>query len=249
MKTEIRQQLIALASAYETESFLHDDPSRFMHLAATGADRELTAFVASCLSYGRRELFMPRIQWIVDQCQCRPSQWLRSGAFRAAVPDSSRTFYRLNTWHHLRQLLEALARLIEEEENLGCYVRKRARTGLEALQALTDLFRPWDVGQLVPSGTASACKRLCMFLRWMVRDGSPVDLGLWTFIDKRTLLIPLDAHVMHEAQRLGLIRSHTAAMGTALKLTAQLRTIFPDDPTKGDFALFGYGIDAGKEHP
>ena len=81
-----------------------------------------------------------------------------------------------------------------------------------------------------------------MFLRWMVRDGSPVDLGLWTFIDKRTLIMPLDTHVLQEAARLKLISGKTASMRTAAQLTETLRQAFPDDPLKGDFALFGDGI-------
>lgn len=248
MKKEIRQQLMVYASAYETERFLHDDPSQFMHRVEGRSNRELTAFVASCLSYGRRALFLPKIQWIADQSLGQPERWLKTGAFRASVPDSDATFYRLNTWHHLRQLLEALARLITDEESLGHYVCRRARTAPEALTALTDYFRSWDAGHLVPANTHSACKRLCMFLRWMVRDDSPVDLGLWTFIDKRSLLIPLDAHVMQEALRLGIIGSHSAGMATVKRLTAEMKKVFPDDPAKGDFALFGYGVDEERHH-
>ncbi len=79
------------------------------------------------------------------------------------------------------------------------------------------------------------------------RDGtwhSHVDLGLWAdFIDKRTLFIPLDTHVMQEATRLGLIKNKSASWHTVVQLTDSLRNIFPHDPAKGDFALFGVGID------
>lgn len=82
-----------------------------------------------------------------------------------------------------------------------------------------------------------------MFLRWMVRDHSPVDLGLWNnIIDKRSLIIPLDTHVMKEANALGLISTRTTSMPTARRLTQKLAEIFPDDPAKGDFALFGYAM-------
>ena len=83
-----------------------------------------------------------------------------------------------------------------------------------------------------------------MFLRWMVRDGSPVDLGLWSDImDRRTLIMPLDTHVVQESLRMGLLKSRTASMGTARRLTDAMLEIFPDDPLKGDFALFGLGVD------
>jgi uncharacterized protein (TIGR02757 family) len=77
----------------------------------------------------------------------------------------------------------------------------------------------------------------------MVRDNSPVDLGLWAdFIDRKTLIIPLDTHVLSQSVRLGLLNSKTASMATARRLTAALSTVFPDDPLRGDFALFGYGV-------
>ena len=83
-----------------------------------------------------------------------------------------------------------------------------------------------------------------MFLRWMVRDGSPVDLGLWSDImDRRTLIMPLDTHVVQESLRMGLLKSRTASMGTARRLTDAMLEIFPADPLKGDFALFGLGVD------
>ena len=82
-----------------------------------------------------------------------------------------------------------------------------------------------------------------MFLRWMVRNESPVDLGVWEhFIDKRNLIMPLDTHVMQQAQKLGFISTKTANMRTAIELTKQMRKIFPHDPLKGDFALFGHGV-------
>ena len=112
-----------------------------------------------------------------------------------------------------------------------------------ALAAVEALCRHFGTSAVVPKDASSACKRLCMFLRWMVRDSSPVDLGLWAdFMDKRSLIVPLDTHVLTEASALGLIHSRNASMSSALRLTSTLATIFPDDPLKGDFALFGYGV-------
>ena len=73
------------------------------------------------------------------------------------------------------------------------------------------------------------------------------DLGLWSdIIDKRTLIMPRDTHGLQEANRLGLLKSKTATMATAMKLTESLRALFPEDPLKGDFALFGVGVDEAK---
>lgn len=117
-------------------------------------------------------------------------------------------------------------------------------TCLDVIRALTAWFAAHGSSGVVPKNALSSCKRLCMFLRWMVRDGSPVDIGLWSdIIDRRTLIMPMDTHVVQEANRLGLIHSKSTTMAAAIKLTERLREIFPDDPLKGDFALFGYGID------
>ena len=97
---------------------------------------------------------------------------------------------------------------------------------------------------IVPKGKSSANKRVHMFLRWMVRRDSPVDLGLWTWADPAELLIPLDVHVMQEAAKLGLIgQKATASRKTAEELTAALCEAFPADPCRGDYALFGLGVD------
>ena len=143
----------------------------------------------------------------------------------------------------MHSLLAALQQMITEYGSIGNYIEANATDGFTAVKAITDYFASKNIETIIPKNTTSACKRVCMFLRWMVRDNSPVDLGLWSsFIDKRTLIIPMDTHVLQEANRLGLINCKTASMSAAHKLTTRLAEIFPDDPLKGDFALFGYGV-------
>lgn len=88
----------------------------------------------------------------------------------------------------------------------------------------------------------SACKRLCMYLRWMVRPG-PVDFGLWTSITPAELICPLDTHVARVAHRLGLLTREKSDWKAALELTSALRTLEPSDPVRYDFALFSLGAD------
>ncbi|HEY9543068.1 TIGR02757 family protein [Prevotella sp.] len=243
MKKETQTLLREYAKTYETAQFLKGDPSWFMHQVTGQANRETTAFIASCLSYGNRKLFMPKIQQLIDLAQGNLHEWITEGNYRKAFPDNGDTFYRLQTFHHMRQLFDGLAALFQTHHSLGIYFQARqVTTAMEALVLLTEYFSKWDVGHLVPHSTASSCKRLCMFLRWMVRTDSPIDLGLWTFIAPQSLLMPLDTHVLHEAMRLKLIDNKTASMRTVIKLTEQLLLVFPDDPLKGDFALFGYGM-------
>ena len=104
-------------------------------------------------------------------------------------------------------------------------------------------FQEQEAVGIVPKNASSSCKRVCMFLRWMVRTDSPVDLGIWSdLISLRSLIMPLDTHVIQQSLQLGLITSKTTSMSVARKLTDKLLEIFPDDPLKADFALFGYGV-------
>ena len=121
----------------------------------------------------------------------------------------------------------------------------RPRSGLERGEGLPLLIaEAFPKSAIVPKGKLSANKRVHMFLRWMVRRNSPVDLGLWTWADPAELLIPLDVHVMQEAAKLGLIgEKATASRKTAELLTAALCEVFPGDPCRGDYALFGLGVD------
>lgn len=97
--------------------------------------------------------------------------------------------------------------------------------------------------RVVPQNAGSANKRMNMFLRWMVRTGSPVDIGLWTWFSPADLVMPLDTHVLRQAKKLRLISERSAGTEkTARELTRALKQIWPDDPCRGDFALFGLGV-------
>ena len=143
----------------------------------------------------------------------------------------------------MHRFLRTYQQLLNEHGSLGDYLRSEVTDAFGAVDAICRYFSQHDISVIIPKNTQSACKRVCMFLRWMVRKDSPVDLGLWAdFIDRRTLIMPLDTHVLQQSEKLGLIASKTASMTAARRLTAVLATIFPDDPLKGDFTLFGHGV-------
>lgn len=244
MDEQTRQRIISLAEKYETAEFLTADPSSFMHKVKGDANQETMSFLASCLSYGARKQFFPKIQYLLDISGGEPDYWLRTGEWKSSIPDSTDCYYRLYTCHDMTTLFSACQSMLQEYGNMKNFVRQNASTGLEAVSALCGFFASRSASKIVPKDTKSACKRICMFLRWMVRSSSPVDLGLWAdIIDRRTLIMPLDTHVVQEAQRMGLLKSRSSSMATARRLTDSMLEIFPDDPLKGDFALFGLGID------
>lgn len=251
----ICNHLLALADKYENKEFLVGDPSWFMHQVKGETNKELLAFIASAISYGSRKQFLPKIESL--RIEGDYIQWLKNRDYEAIVPHTDECFYRLYTKAMMNDFLNALALMIEQYGSMRGFmesVRESLHpttklTALEAVKAITAWFAEHGSVGVIPKDATSSCKRVCMFLRWMVRDNSPVDLGIWSdIIDKRTLIIPMDTHVQQEAVKLGLISSKSTSMTAALKLSQKLREIWPDDPIKGDFALFGAGVAEGDEN-
>lgn len=243
--TSLTSSLRHLAAKYETSAFLQNDPSWFMHQVEERENQEIMAFIASVLSYGKRELFFPKLHFVLNASRSQPYRWVKDALFRRDISDDRHCFYRLYNNHMMLRFLETLKTIVDDYGSLGAFAQSLAvnHTALEVLNGLSDYFLAQGIKGMVPSPRTSVAKRPCMFLRWMVRDNSPVDLGLWAdFIDKRSLFIPLDTHVMQEATRLGLIKNKSASWHTVVQLTDSLKNIFPDDPAKGDFALFGVGV-------
>lgn len=257
----MKETIIQLAKEFETTDFINGDPSWFMHQVEGELNKEALAFVASCFSYGSRKQFLPKIQSLLDASKGNFHKWIKEGIFRKHIANNDDCFYRLYTNRMVLQLLNKLQLCYEQHGSMKQMIKNLAEKdqnkhknktidaenggkipAISALEVITD----WFQGNIVPKNTASSCKRLCMFLRWMVRTNSPVDLGLWSdIIDRRTLIMPLDTHVMQQANRLALINTKTTSMATALKLTKEVAKIFPEDPLKADFALFGYGVNSG----
>lgn len=251
--------LVILANKYERKEFLVGDPSWFMHQIDGDTNRELLAFIASALSYGSRKQFLPKIQLILDHINATTHgdvpEWLLTRQYDAIIPPHSTTaFYRLYNNAFFNSFLTALAQMVHEHGSIKEFLRTSMNSSdsLEAIALISHWFHAQGSKEVIPKfphygevlGSASSCKRVCMFLRWMVRDDSPVDLGIWAdIIDRRTLIIPMDTHVVQESIRLGLITSKSTTMSNAIRLSERLSEIFPDDPIKGDFALFGLGVD------
>lgn len=245
MDEELKTMLRQMADKYETAEFIDGDPSWFMHQVNGRENQETIGFLASVLSYGRRDLFLPKIQQFLNWSNNEPYRWVADGDYRNNVANDTRSFYRLYNNHMMRSLLDGLHDMLREYGSIGAFAKKSAsgHTTIEVLSALSAFFYERGIKGMVPSPRSSVAKRPCMYLRWMVRDSSPVDLGLWTdFIDKQTLFIPMDTHVLQEARSIGLVSSKTASWNTVVSLTDALREVFPDDPVRGDFALFGYGV-------
>ena len=237
---ETKDLLIRLADRYETEEFIKGDPIQFPHeVAKRGGGRrdiEISAILSSWLAYGNRKQFCLALQALHELMDYKPFEYLYSQSWRI-FKDCDCTMYRFFTYHDFYTLFDNL-RIYYLHIYKGFTIAEILQQSNDPLKKLITLF---DNIKGFPINDKSACKRLNMLLRWMARKDSPVDLGLWN-IDPSKLIIPVDTHVHRMALDLGLTKRRQADMKTALEITDAMREIWPEDPAKGDFALFGYGV-------
>lgn len=236
----LKELLIRLAERYETKEFIKGDPIQFPHeVAKRGGsvkDIEISAILSSWLAYGNRKQFCSTLQALHELMDYRPFEYLYSQSWRI-FKDYDSTMYRFNTYHDLYALFDDL-RIYYFDIHKPYLIGEVLSNNSNPLQKLIDMF---DNIKGFPINDKSACKRLNMLLRWMARKDSPVDLGLWN-IDPSKLIIPVDTHVHRMALDLGLTKRKQADMRTALEITDAMREIWPEDPAKGDFALYGCGV-------
>ena len=244
---ELKRKMCQLAAQYETADFMKEDPSQFMHRYCEPLDVEITAFLAANLAFGRRSCILNCMEGICQEMGKSPSEWLMSKRYERLFPDSGKSFYRIYSYRNMRYMCENMRRLILENGSLGayfhgCYERGDSKRHPGRLAAVIAECFPEECKPLISNGKSSANKRLNLFLRWMVRRNSPVDLGLWDWYPPSELLMPLDTHVVAVAKEFGLVEQNaTPNLRLAVKLTDIMSEIFPGDPLKGDFALFGHG--------
>jgi uncharacterized protein (TIGR02757 family) len=256
---KLKQQLIALADKYEVASFCDEDPSQFLHWYKKGkANIEVASFIAAMLAFGNRKQFIPKIRFILETADNSAGDicsWLKNGAYKKDFLRGTNKYYRFYSFDDMQFCFDELAGILNCEKSMGDYFKKRWKEACDKAGAPSTAPSPhfadiisqsFPNSSIVPKGKSSANKRIHMFLRWMVRQNSPVDLGLWKWYGQDKLLIPLDVHVMQEAQKLGLLSEKaTASRKTAIELTKQMEEIFPGDPSRGDYALFGLGVNGG----
>lgn len=247
MTEETRNLILSWVDKYETESFVFSDPIQFPrkwyekrhefgHTEGT-ANVETSAVITSWLSYGNRMHIIDKAGMVDDlMSKSSPYEFIIGKKYVSFKSDI--TMYRFYKWSDFYMLCKRLDNIYKAYGSIGEYLRNQNCDN--ALQNLIHLFRGIKG---FPLDNTSACKRLCMMLRWLVRHNSPVDIGIWSFLDQSRLLIPLDTHVHRIALELGLTSRKSADMKTAVEITETMKEIFPYDPSRGDFALFGYGIE------
>lgn len=211
---------------------------------ADPADREVVAFLVSCLALGRASLVVKAGQDLLARIGSPVALRLAGAAPGSWGPALDGFVYRFFSAPRVAALLDAVGTVLRAHGTLEKAWASTGARGWEALDSFTGLFRSpgTDLGVLVPvGGSAGAAKRLNLFLRWVVRRDD-LDLGLWSVLTPADLFMPLDTHVLQWARTEGLTSRKTADRRACLEVTEVLRTLSPGDPLRWDFSITRAGM-------
>lgn len=246
----LKKRLLALADKYETTAFVLGDPSFVLRHYGDKRDAEVAAFVCAMLSFGSRDQFLKKVDLILKKMDDAGGsyRYVTGGFYEKDFLHGEKCFYRMYKERDLLELFSRLKKVIERYGALGEAVRIEAQKCPALRTKLPDALGRLFCGcATVPQSAQSAKKKSCMLLRWMGRQGSPVDLGLWDWINGDDLIIPLDTHVLQSAKKLGLLEKNAApVMKSAIKLTDELKAVFAHDGARADYALFGLDLEEKK---
>ena len=241
-----------LYNTYHRREFVHPDPLEFLYLYDDPRDREIVGIVASSLAYGRVTQILRSVSLVLDRMGPSPFAYLIH-ATRASLRRSTSGFkHRFTDGADLAALLWGARCAIDEHGSLNaCFTSAMSDDDDTVVPALTEFVAALRAHgdnrrstHLLPSPSGgSACKRLNLYLRWMVRRDD-VDPGGWTGVAASKLIVPLDTHMARVARDLGLTARKQADLRAAIEITDAFRAVAPDDPVRYDFALTRSGIRA-----
>ena len=238
-------ELDKLVKKYENPDFIKDDPVQFIHRYKNKKDIEIAGFIASLLAYGSRKQFIKKLEeLLIDIAQDEPLNFIQN--FEPKVIGDFN--YRFGKPVDFISIFEILKELYVKDgglEKLFCRGFKQGKL-FETVVYYFYKRANKNVGQgfyhMIPNPrNGGAMKRMCMYLRWMVRK-SCVDCGIWNFMKPSELYIPLDVHVGRISRQMGLLTRKANDFIAVTELTNKLKEFDPEDPIKYDFAMFGYGV-------
>lgn len=240
-----------LCDKYNRPEFIPDDPISVPHRYTDRADREIAGFFAATIAWGNRKAIVRNGHRMMRCMDDAPADFVRNASEREL--DALGGFvHRTFNGGDLRDFVRALRRILALHGGIGTFFESRYETSGSMAAVLSEFRREFFREQHAPRcekhlssiDKGAACKRLCMYLRWMVRrDGRGVDFGEWTRIPMSALYLPLDVHAGEMGRALGLLDRRQNDWRAVEQITGALRAYDAADPVRFDFALFGAGMD------
>lgn len=240
---------------YNSPSFIENDPISIPHRFSKKQDIEIAAFFSATIAWGNRKSIITSANRFVTLMDNAPHDFVlnhQEKDLKRFLDFKHRTFNPTDTLYFIEFFKQHYSKYDSLEKAFFNSERGMRNAELNTGQALIQFNENFFSLEDAPHRTrkhvatparGSTCKRMNMFLRWMVRkDKSGVDFGIWKKIKPSQLLIPLDVHVDRVARKLGLIKRKQTDWETVVELTENLKTFDPKDPVKYDFALFGISV-------
>lgn len=245
----LREYLDPVAERFERVDFIEDDPISIPHAFNDPEDQVLIGLFASLLAWGRRDIMLAKLGDLCERFDFQPARFIRD--YRPSRDRDRLVGFKHRTFNDedLHGLVSALQTVtsscsLESLFKEGMSAEAPVRDGIEHVSSTLLNAVPGQPSRIkkhvARPSTGSACKRINMFLRWMVRPG-PVDLGLWTCLDPSDLLLPLDVHSGTQARAVGMLHRKSNDWRAVVELTESCRALDPVDPCRYDFAFFGAG--------
>ena len=229
---------------YNKPELISPDPLEFVVKFDNTNDKEIVGLIAASLAYGRVSQILKSVGRVVEIMKPSPDVFIANASEKKIRTLLKNFKHRFNTGDDVAELILGIKRVRKKFGSLeNCLLKGMAENDiLPGVCLLVDELTEKKQSYLLPSPRKnSACKRLNLFLRWMVRNDA-VDPGGWFKIPKSLLIIPLDTHMYKIGKLLGFTKRKQANMKTALEITNGFKKISPDDPTRYDFALTRFGI-------
>ena len=235
---------------YNRPEFIESDPVSIPHLFTRKEDIEIAGFLTATISWGLRKNIIKSARSWMKRMNDSPHEFLLNASTKE-LKTASAFYYRTFTPTDASHYIKSLRNLYKNHGGLQPFFENSLHPDQKIMQGMVlcrkEFFTPKHEKRTEkhfsdPSSN-SAAKRINMFLRWMVRDDKcGVDFGIWKNVGMKNLLIPLDIHSGRVGRNLGLLTRKQDDMKSVIELTENLRKLYPKDPVKYDFALFGMGV-------
>ncbi|MBT8229537.1 MAG: TIGR02757 family protein [Saprospiraceae bacterium] len=245
--SELKELLEAKVKEVNNPDFIESDPIQIPKSYKLKQDIEISAFWVSMLAWGQRKTIINKTRQLFSLMDNAPFEFIVNHQEKDRKRFSEfkhRTFQYTDTLYFLEFLQWYYSKYESLEDAFAGHQDMKSTLSMFHNQFFHLENAPTRTRKHVSTPARnSSCKRLNMFLRWMVRsDGHGVDFGLWKKIPTSMLMIPLDVHVERVARQLGLLERKQRDWKAVEELTANLRKFDPADPVKYDFALYGMGV-------
>lgn len=247
--SKLSHALESLYNKYNTREYVHPDPLEFLFDYSELEDREIVGLIASSLAYGRVSQILKSVNSVLEKLKPSPRQYLEKTTPPTMKNDFRGFRHRFTSGEEMAALLYGIKKVLENFGSLGeCMKLGYNKSDDDLAPALANFTENlfYATGRVKSSllprpELGSACKRLNLYLRWMVRHDE-VDPGGWKEIPPSKLIIPLDVHMLRAGRAFGFTERKQADLKTAREITAEYRKICPDDPVKYDFVITRMGI-------